>query len=75
MCVCVCVCACAHRYIALIGLFLGFRKLRDAFELRWQDGMIWLVAFVVTILAGVTIGIGVGVGFSLLLVLYRVSHP
>ena len=62
-------------YIALVGLFLGFRKLKGALELRWQDGAIWIVAFLATILGGVTVGIGVGVGFSLLLLLQRISRP
>jgi hypothetical protein len=55
--------------VALTSLFEQVIDVREAFEISWQDGMIWTVAFVVTICGGVTAGMGAGVGFSLLLVL------
>ena len=62
-------------FVALVGLFLGFKQLRTSFVLKWQDGVIWLGTFLATLSGGVTVGIGVGVGFSLLLVIHRASRP
>eukprot|EP00750_Incisomonas_marina_P014124 INCI17605.6.p1 GENE.INCI17605.6~~INCI17605.6.p1 ORF type:complete len:709 (-),score=119.68 INCI17605.6:92-2218(-) len=62
-------------FVALVGLFMGFKQLRATFVLKWQDGVIWLGTFIATLSGGVTVGIGVGVGFSLLLVIHRASRP
>jgi Sulfate permease family len=59
---------------SVIGL-LNFTEAFRLFRLHFLDFIVWLAAFLGTVLAGVEIGLGIAVGLALLLVIYRSAFP
>ncbi|XP_023932100.1 sulfate transporter-like isoform X2 [Lingula anatina] len=61
--------------VALKGMFLQFKDLKNLWHICKFDFAIWLVTWLAVVLLGVAMGLIIGVGFSLLTVVFRTQSP
>ena len=59
---------------ACIGLF-EFKEAVFLYKANFLDFLVWMAAFVGTMLAGVEIGLAISIGLALLLILYQSAFP
>lgn len=68
-------CLSAIIFDSLKGLLMQVKEVRELWRSDKRDLSIWLVTFFAVLLAGITYGLAVGVGYSIIVLLYTVSHP
>jgi SulP family sulfate permease len=60
--------------VAVIGL-VDVEEAKHLFKIKTADGWIWILTFISALAIGIDYGILIGISSSLLLFIWRTSHP
>eukprot|EP00731_Ephydatia_muelleri_P022016 Em0014g607a len=62
-------------WVALYGMFLQFKDVWKYFKISFSDTILWLVAFVATVLLGADLGLLVGVASAVVVIVCKTALP